>query len=215
MTYSALPMIAPSLPVLSEVPSEAFPRPLSQILRVSTELAHKEVEVRLGLPGFILFPSDYQDCLLRFYQLYRPLETRFESFADWTGIGLDPPSRSLSTRLAADLRTLGVLVPDIRDAPAASLPRLETFAHALGACYVIEGSALGSQFILPQLQQVLGEGMTGADNFFRGRGSETGAFWRTFRAALDLFGDTHPEHIANTVSSAIATFKAIGLWMRP
>jgi hypothetical protein len=43
-----LPMVTPSLPVLSEVPNEPFSRPLSLILRVSTELAHKEVELRLG-----------------------------------------------------------------------------------------------------------------------------------------------------------------------
>jgi heme oxygenase len=215
MTDLALPMAIPSLPVLSEVPSPAFSHPLSHILRVSTQLAHKEVEVRLALPGSILSLSDYQACLIRFYQLYTPMELQFKRFSEWSALGLDPLGCSISVRLAADLQALNVFVPGITCAPAISLPRLLYFANALGACYVIEGSALGSQFMLPQLQQVLGEGMTGADSFFRGRGSETAAFWKRFRAVLDLYGETHPEQVPSVVASAISTFKAIGLWMRP
>lgn len=211
---SIVPTVTPPVPALPELPEEAVLH-LSQILRADTKLAHQDVEIRLALPGSIGGLPDYQRCLLRFYQLYRPLETRFESFPEWIAIGLDPPHRSLSTRLAADLRTLGTSVPDIRDAPPASLPGLQTFAQALGACYVIEGSALGSQFMLPQLQQVLGAAMTGADSFFRGRGAETGAFWKKFRAALDLYGDIHPQATSSVVSGAIATFEAIGKWMAP
>jgi heme oxygenase len=209
------PMVTPSLPVLSEVPTEPFSRPLSLILRVSTELAHKEVELRLGLPGSILSLSDYQACLVCFYQLYTPIELHFQCFSEWSALGLDPLACSTSVRLAADLQALNVFVPEITVAPATSLPRLLSFANALGACYVIEGSALGSQFILPKLQQVLGEGMTGADSFFRGRGSGTAAFWKHFRAALDLYGETHPEQVPSVVAGAICTFKAIGRWMRP
>lgn len=215
MTDLVLPMVTPSLPVLSEVPTEAFSRPLSQILRVSTELAHKEVELRLALPGSILSLSDYQACLVGFYQIYTPMELQFQRFSEWSALGLDPLGCSISVRLVADLQALNVFVPGITYAPEISLPGLLYFANALGACYVIEGSALGSQFMLPQLQQVLGEGMTGADSFFRGRGSETAAFWKQFRAALDLYGETHPEQVPSVVAGAISTFKAIGLWMRP
>ncbi len=128
---------------------------------------------------------------------------------------MEAPSRGLSTRLAADLRALAVPLADVRDAPAASLPALQTFAQALGACYVMEGSALGSQFMLPQLQKMLGDEMSGADSFFRGRGAGTGAFWKGFRAALDRYGDAHPEQTRRVIDGAIAMFEAVGSWMQP
>ncbi len=201
-------------PYLHSKPSPV-PLPLSQLLRASTELAHKEVELRLGLPGSIQSVSDYQVCLLRFYQLYRPMEIQFQRFSEWTAAGLDSSVCSLSARLAADLKGLTVSIPHIPYAPATSLPPLRDFAGALGACYVMEGSALGSQFMLPQLQRTLGDQITGADTFFRGRGADTRAFWKGFRAALDLYGDNHPEQTSSVVSGAIDTFEAIGLWMRP
>jgi len=214
VTDPAALMVLPPIPSLVEFASESVPRPLSLVLRSDTEPAHKDVERRLGLPGSIQCLADYRDCLLSFYQLYRPLETEFQQFSGWSIIGLDPPNCSLSTRLAADLGALGVAVAEVRDAPPTSLPPLRDFAGALGACYVIEGSALGSQFMLPQLKKTLGNDMTGADAFFRGRGMETGAFWKSFRAALDLYGEAHPDQVSNVVSGAIDTFMAIGLWMQ-
>ncbi len=205
----------PPLPTLPEPSPKAVHSPLSQMLRVGSEAAHKDVERRLALPASIANLADYRRCLLRFCQLYRPMETRFKHLLDWTDIGLPSPSCALSSRLAADLSALGVSSADMQDAPPSSLPPLHTFDQALGACYVIEGSALGSQFMLPQLQKTLGDQMYGADSFFRGRGPGTGAFWKEFRAALDRYGDRHPEQISSVVDSAIATFEAIGIWMQP
>jgi heme oxygenase len=184
------------------------------MLRVGTEAAHQDVELRSGLPDSISNLADYRSCLLHFYQLYRPMESQFQSFDDWMGIGLESPGRGLSTRLAVDLRALGVSVEEIRDAPSTSLQALATFEQALGACYVMEGSALGSQFMLPHLQKTLGEQMIGADSFFRGRGSGTGAFWKGFKLALDLYGTTHPARKSSVVAGAIATFEAVGDWMK-
>lgn len=208
-------ILMPPLLTLPEPSPKAVHRPLSQMLRAGSEGAHKDVERRLALPGSIANLADYRRCLLRFFQLYRPMETRFKHLSDWTDIGLHAPSCDLSSRLAADLSALGVCVADVQDAPPSALPPLHRFDQALGACYVIEGSALGSQFMLPQLQKTLGDQMTAADSFFRGRGPGTGAFWKEFRAALDLYGDRHPEQGSRVVDSAIATFEAIGIWMQP
>jgi heme oxygenase len=173
------------------------------------------VELRLALPGSIHTLADYQACLLRFYQLYRPMEIQLLCFPEWTAAGLNPSVCTQSTRLAADLQALAVSVADVPLSPSSSLPALGNFAASLGAAYVMEGSALGSQFMLPELLKTLGSGMTGCDSFFRGRGAETGAFWKKFRAALDLYGDTHPDQASDVVAGAIATFEAIGLWMQP
>lgn len=219
MTDLAVPTNTPLLPISSQVADNSSSRLLSQILRASTERAHKEVELRLGMPESIVSVCDYLDCLLRFYQLYRPMESEFDRFSDWAELGLVPAalesSAVFSSWLASDLRVLGLAIADIADAPASSLPPLNSFASALGARYVVEGSALGGQYMLPQLKRTLGDAMAGADTFFQGRGYGTGAFWRSFRAALDLYGDRHPEQIAQVVTSAVATFQAVGIWMRP
>jgi heme oxygenase len=215
MTDFVLPMVTMPIACSSGSHHEAVPLRLSQLLRASTEQVHKSIEIRLALPGSIRSLPDYRACLVGFYQLYRPMELLLLRFPEWTVIGLDHSACSLSARLAADLHALNVSVPDISCAQACALPCLQDFANALGACYVMEGSALGAQFMLPQLQKVLGNQMTGADTFFRGRSTETAAFWKTFRSMLDLYGDLHPGQTASVVSGAIATFEAIGLWMQP
>ncbi len=86
---TAAPMVMRSIPVLPEFATEVVSRSLSQVLREGTELAHKELELRLGLPGSIRPLSHYRACLLRFYDLYEPLETDFQRFPEWASIGLD------------------------------------------------------------------------------------------------------------------------------
>jgi len=213
MTQAALDMVMQPVSTPPEPSDGAVLHPLSRALRAGTELPHKDVEQRLSLTGSITDLPSYRRCLLRFYQLYRPLEAKFERFSGWTNLGLDLPLRTLSISLAADLKALAVEAAP--DAPFTALPTLPDFAHALGACYVLEGSALGSQFMLPQLRKALGDQMTGADSFFRGRGSETGAFWKEFRVALDRYGEAHPAQVSSVVAGAIATFEAVGLWMQP
>lgn len=195
--------------------AEQVRQPLSQVLRASTGRAHKELELRLALPDSIRTFTDYRACLLRFYQLYKPVEMQFQQFPEWLALGIDTSGCSLSAKLAADLQALNVYIPDIFCAPLISLPPLHDFASALGAFYVLEGSALGSQFMLPQLHHVLGDALTGVESFFRGRGAETSTFWMKFRGVLDCYGHIHPEQSASIVSSAIATFNSIGLWMCP
>ena len=55
MTDSALPIVRPSRPVLSEVRIPAFASPLARISRVNTELARKVVNIRLAPTGSIVF----------------------------------------------------------------------------------------------------------------------------------------------------------------
>jgi heme oxygenase len=190
-------------------------RPLSARLSTETANAHSEVERRLRLPDSISSLAQYKDLLIRFYQLYRPLESLFQGFSEWLAIGMDGPEGVFSKRLAADLDVLGVDVGGILDAPEYFLPPLPTFSSALGALYVIEGSALGSQVILPGLQSVLGAQIAGADTFFQGRGQLTRLFWRQFRDALDRYGILHPEQSAIVIQCAGATFSAIGEWIAP
>jgi heme oxygenase len=95
-----------------------------------------------------------------------------------------------------------------------ALPPLPHFGSALGALYVVQGSTLGSQFILRYLTQLLGDQIRDADRFFHGRGSQTYEQWSRFRALLDAFGLDHPADTALVVEGAVATFRSIGEWMQ-
>lgn len=190
-------------------------RPLSLELREETGGLHRYTEQRLGFPEAITNLVEYRSCLERFYRLYRPLEIELAGFEEWPSIGIDLDDRRQSGRLARDLSALGVSPTQLADAPKASLPVLPDFAHALGALYVLEGSALGSQFILRHLAHVLGNEIGTSDSFFRGHGEETAPRWREFQRVLDRYGLENHSHIPRIVTGAKRTFQAIADWMQP
>ena len=189
--------------------------PLSVQLRERTSVLHLEVERTLGLPGAIRNLATYAHCLHQFYRLYQPLEVVLGSFSNWRAAGIDVDACAQSGKLAADLRALGIEPATLEVAPRQSQPRLPNFAHALGALYVLEGSTLGAQVILPRLAEQLGTGLGGANSFFSGHGAQTGACWKHFREALDRYGQQYPDCRGGVVEGARSTFAAIGSWMQP
>ena len=94
-------------------------------------------------------------------------------------------------------------------------PDLPTFAHALGALYVLEGSTLGSRFILRDLETRIGAQIAGATRFLGGRGEAVRPMWQSFKAALDNFGREKPDLRADVVTGAERVFRAILVWFRP
>ena len=187
---------------------------LSVLLRNETASLHEQVEGQLDLPGSIRSLAEYKSLMERFYHLYRPLEGSLGRFREWSQAGINLAERTHTPALAADLEALGVVPSKSADAEGERLPMLTSFADALGALYVIEGSTLGSQYILPRVAEVLGSSMVGADAFFRGYGAQTGFFWKQLQGALDRFGFDHPEHIPGVVKGAKATFAAMGTWLQ-
>jgi heme oxygenase len=196
---------------VSSIPAAATP--LSQQLKSETADSHRAVEARLGLPYSIAGLAQYRDCLTAFYRLYRPLEQVLAGFREWPALGIDIGERAQTPRLHSDLQELGVDPSQLCDAPAASLPHLPGFAHALGALYVLEGSTLGGQIILRHLRQVLGDRIAGADAFFSGHAQQTGTMWNSFRASLDAYGTQSPETTPDAIAGAESTFAAVGDWM--
>jgi heme oxygenase len=196
----------------AEIASVA-PCRLSLLLREETAELHREIERKIGLPAAILSLSHYRSCLVRFYGIYEPMETLLASFTDWPQSGVSLPLYSQSARIARDLAALGPPATTAVCATEAALPELPDFAHALGALYVMEGAALGSQFMLRHLTERLGQSIAGADTFFRGRGPATAEHWTRFRALLDGYGAKHPNRNRDVVEGARSTFRAIGDWM--
>jgi heme oxygenase len=194
--------------------SQSAVMPLSQQLRLETHSLHQEVERALGLPDVIQSLADYTRCLRRFYQFYRSIETSFASFTAWESAGIALPEYLRADRIAVDLEALGEVPEQISWAGAAGLPLLPHFECALGALYVVEGSSLGSQYILRHVAGVLGSEIDGAASFFRGRGVETGGHWKQFCRLLDGYGVQHPDAAPLVIEGAAATFRSVGRWMQ-
>jgi heme oxygenase len=122
-----------------------------------------------------------------------PIEPAIER---WRPAG-GAPSRD---RLRADLSALG--------APAPARSAAEIFADAdaaLGAAYVVEGSALGGQVLARRVEVALGAVPT---SYLAPHGAPaTGARWRSFLAALERHGaaTTAAAH-ARACAAACATF---------
>jgi heme oxygenase (biliverdin-IX-beta and delta-forming) len=190
-------------------------RPLSLQLREETAELHLYAEQKLGFPDAITNLTEYGSCLESFYRLYRPLEVDLARFSQWAAIGIELAERRHADRLARDLKALGKSPLQLADAPKATLPILPDFSHALGALYVLEGSTLGSQFILRHLTNLLGDKIGAANSFFRGHGEQTIVRWKEFQGSLDLYGVENRAEIPLIVLGAKRTFKAIADWMQP
>jgi heme oxygenase len=188
---------------------------LSARLREQTAPLHREIEVVLGLPGAIRTRDDYQDWLARFLGLYDPLERLLATFSEWDQLGLSMSSRDHTGCLVGDIVALGIDPRLQPRAPPALLPDLPTFAHVLGALYVIEGATLGGRLILRDLEPRLGASIAGATRFFGGRGEAVGPMWQSFRAALDEFGFLQPELCIDVVTGAERAFSAMRVWFSP
>ncbi len=186
---------------------------LSMRLRAETAGLHRDIEGQLGLPQSITDLSSYCSCLVSYFRLYCPIEESLWAFADWSQIGIQSQERRHSARLARDLKALKVDCLLCDAATKEHLPPIPDFPHALGVFYVLEGSTLGGQFILRHLRAALGDSIDGADAFFNGHGSRSGLMWNAARAAIDAYGEKHPEDCDGVIEGAASTFRAVGAWM--
>jgi heme oxygenase len=196
-------------------PAAESPLPLSALLRERTAPLHHEIEALLQLPGAIRTRADYLDWLGRFLGLYDPLERSLATFSEWNSLGLLISARDHTCCLVDDLVALGIDPREQPRAVPALLPDMPTFAHALGAFYVIEGATLGGRLILRGIEPRLGATITGATRFFGGRGEAVGPMWQSFRTALDQFSLTQPQLCADVVIGAERTFRAMLVWFAP
>lgn len=86
-------------------------------------------------------------------------------------------------------------------------PFLAGGAAAWGAIYVMEGSALGGQFISHSLHEA-GLHRAGGASYFRGWGAATGGMWREVRGLLEAELDS-PAATAQACEAARQAFQAL------
>lgn len=153
---------------------------LQHRIRQRTAAAHAALE---NTPLMRAFDADslsmpaYRSYLSLQWRLHAPLETLLARWlpAQWGELRLRKAEWLLQDLLAMDAR------PDLAlPAPCT----LDSWAHALGMLYVLEGSTLGLQVVRKQLQH-RHRALEVASRFMLGYGAETGRHWRDFLVLLE------------------------------
>lgn len=175
-------------------------------LKQQTRPQHTRLEVINGMPAT---RDQYVALLESFHGYVTAWETSLAQ-----QVGPDDPlraGREKSTWLAEDLAFFGYSDADRAALPVCTrLPKTESRAQLLGACYVLEGSTLGGQFIARHLEQVLGLTDGQGYRYFRSYGPETGAMWQAFRQ--ELLRHSSPETDPVMVDAARDTFDQLADW---
>jgi heme oxygenase len=171
-------------------------------LRRVTAAAHLALEAVVEASGAFDSLASYA----RHLRALLPLHATLEAALDAAGAELllpDWPRRRKAELIEADLRRLGVAPPAGDTAP---VPRIEGHGAALGALYVLEGQTLGGA-VLARRAAALGLTRLSGAAFLDAYGTERGAMWRGFLAALET-APLAPGEEAAMEDAAAATFAA-------
>jgi heme oxygenase len=145
--------------------------------------------------------------LIKFWGFHLPIEERLGAFPDWQAYNFDFTKRRKLSLLQKDLLNLGLSQEQIENIPLCQdLPELKSFAQALGAMYVLEGSTLGGRFILQQMQKTIQRGCAYFDSY----GEKTPSMWKEFCNLLDSYSANQEDEI---LSAAIQTYEKLNAWM--
>jgi heme oxygenase len=178
--------------------------PLTVHLRDHTRHLHDALDRSLPLMRPGLTRHEYQAFLAKMLSWLEPTETRLVA---WLGGRF--PVRSRAVLIRRDLTALGA-GRQATEAAAAVPPLLESEAHAVGAFYVLEGSALGGRVISRHLQQTLGLTADTGTAYFAGDAGGTGVRWREVCALLDRYA---PPSVPSVSEGAARTFVSLLAWL--
>jgi len=154
----------------------------------------------------------YRMLLADLFGIYAPLEAQLAAVA-WDGLGIDFSKRAKTQWLRADLMALGFSSRDIAALPRAGrLPEIKWPADGFGVLYVLEGASLGGQLILRQIKPALGVTETAGVRFFASYGADVGEYWRSFTAAMAVYG-ANEERAQAMERAALASFECFQQWM--
>ena len=151
--------------------------------------------------------EQYTIALSRMYAWWAPTERTVTTLLNDAPFSVRLQLRS--TLLRQDLEQLDS--PIDAEASGDALPALTTEAHAVGALYVLEGSALGGQIISRQLRRQLDLDERTGTRFFSGNGHRTGERWRAVCAAVECY----PRAMkADVLVGAETTFASLFKWLK-
>jgi heme oxygenase len=145
--------------------------------------------------------------LIKFWGFHLPIEERLGAFIEWETHNFDFSKRRKLSLLKKDLLSLGLSLEQIENIPLCTdLPELNSFAHALGAMYVLEGSTLGGRVILQHMQKTIERGCAYFDSY----GEETPSMWKEFCNLLGSYSSNQEDEI---LSAAVQTYEKLNAWM--
>lgn len=151
----------------------------------------------------------YSRLLKAFYGFMMPLEQKIGQYIDPERLP-DYPQRRRAAALIDDLEALGMTGIGESIAQCAEVDYIDSYASAMGALYVCEGSSLGGSVIVDMIKKrvnIKGEPFA----FFSSYGSRTMGMWHDFLVALNAYPDQAEASV--TLKSAGQTFAVFGKWL--
>lgn len=180
---------------------------IAEKLKTETKEAHQALE-KLLIPRIkkTTTKQEYIQLLALFYGYYHPLEQKIEQYIDRRYLK-DMQDRRKAGWLLSDMAYLGAAADGLP--LSVHMPQITNAARAMGALYVMEGSALGGQIIKKMLQS--GLAMEGNDGFyfFNGYGQDTGRLWSGFLSAANSFAgqEGHGQEMIDAANETFLSFK--------
>ena len=186
---------------------------LRERLRTSTRALHDDLERVVDIDRRIATKREYRAHLLRLWALHTAIERTTERF-DFAPLGFDYRGPHRSALLERDLEDLGIVSGALSALHLPDAPVWETSHAALGALYVVEGSAKGARAILPIIRARLGYRPEHGAAYFFGFGAETATLWRAIVTAINCI---EPDSGAgeSACGGARATFALFHHWLDP
>lgn len=179
-------------------------------IKTYTRLEHASLEKHLiGIIKGIRTREQYIDLLRMFHGFYQALEVDMEQYLTPEHIP-DIMQRRKADALLQDIRDLGW---EDRQQPVhveVDTPVINSYARALGAAYVLEGSTLGGVIIAKMIKTQLPDIYDGKGfSFFTCYGEAAPDMWKKFRTYLLALTNKEDQDIAaETARQTFLTFKA-------
>lgn len=168
-------------------------------LREETEVLHREIE-KDNLAGLIISHEislqEYKLLLLQNYLAYAVTEKEIAAHLP----SFEPVK---SRQLLKDLEQLNITIPPIED--YANSYYIKNEAEALGAAYVVEGSAMGGMLISKELENCQALSQIEKHFFFNGKRQNING-WKSFCKSLKNITFTDAEE-QQAVEKAKDTFQ--------
>jgi len=176
-------------------------------IKTYTKHEHASLEKHLiGIIKGIRTKEQYIDLLRMFYGFYQTLEVTMEQYLTPDHIP-DVMQRRKASALLQDLRDLGW---NNREHVEVDTPVINSYASALGAAYVLEGSMLGGVIIAKMIKTQLPDLAPGKGfSFFTCYGEDAPNMWKKFRTYLLALTNKEDQDIAaETARQTFLKFKA-------
>ena len=183
-------------------------------LREETRDLHDAVERDLDWERRVATLADYRALLARWYGFHATFEPA--AAMAFTGAAAEDffgPRRKLHL-LRRDLVHLGLAAEEVDALPVCRPPvPMTTWAEALGAMYVLEGSTLGGQVIARHVERTLRlDPREGGCAYYASYGCDgVGPMWRAFQG--EVAAQSSPATDDALVRAARRTFERLRSWL--